>query len=151
MVSKNFVIQEFVDKDTFDKEGDKSIDLLDKRVIDIAQFLRDDIGLPITINNWHTGGQYHESGLRDFNTKTGAKNSAHKKGQAIDVKAKGYDGQKWYDYVVKNAKKLYDLGLRRIEDKSIATTWCHMDIKEHGIKNTITIINLTKVTETIKF
>ncbi len=150
-VSEHFVLQEFINPVTFEKEGEKSIDLIDKKLIDIAEFIRVDIGLPVTINNWHLDGEFKESGLRDKNTLTGAKKSAHKLGQAIDPKVKGYDGQKWYDYVVKNASKLYSLGLRRIEDKSIATTWCHMDTKEHNQKNTIQVVDLTKIVERIKF
>ncbi len=60
-------------------------------------------------------------------------------------------GNEWYEYVKKNAKKLYELGLRGIEDRKIATTWCHMDTKEHGEPNTIQIVDLTTVVERIKF
>ena len=150
-ISEHFDIREFVGPETFEKWGSKSIDLFDPKLIDIAEFLRTDIGKPVTINNWHIGGQYHESGLRSPETKTGAKLSAHKIGKAIDPKVKDYDGERWYAYVKSNAKKLYELGLRRIEDRKIATTWCHMDTKEHGEPNTIYIIDLTKVTEKIKF
>lgn len=151
MVSKHFTIQEFVYPEAYEKYGEKSIDLIDKRLIYIAEFLREDIGLPVTINDWHIGGQFHESGLRDPNTKTGSPLSAHKKGKAIDPKVKGWDGKMWYDYVRRNAAKLYALGLRRIEDRKIATTWCHMDTKEHEELNTIQIVDLKIVTERIKF
>ena len=148
--SEHFLIQEFINPETFNKEGEKSLELIDKRLIDIAEFIHNDLGKPVTINNWHVGGQYHESGLRDSNTGTGAKKSAHKEGKAIDVKVKGMGGEEWYEYVKKNAKALYDLGLRRIEDKSIATTWCHMDTKEHGIHNVIEVVDLKKVIEKIQ-
>lgn len=148
-VSEHFVIQEFVDKATFETEGENSVTFIDKNLINIAEFIRTDIGKPVTINDWHTGGQFKESGLRSANTSIGAKKSAHKLGKAIDVKVKDMGGKEWYDYVVKNAKKLYELGLRRIEDKSIATTWCHMDTKEHGKKGIIQVVDLTKVTEEI--
>jgi len=148
-VSEHFVIQEFVDQATFEAEGENSITFIDKNLINIAEFIRTDINKPVTINNWHTGGQFKESGLRNANTSTGAKKSAHKLGKAIDVKAKDMGGKEWYEYVVKNAKKLYELGLRRIEDKSIATTWCHMDTKEHGKNGIIQVVDLTKVTEEI--
>src|SRR3990167_1994095 len=149
-VSEHFVLQEFINPDDFEESKENSIDLIDHRLIDIAEFTRKDLGKPVTINNWHTGGKYKESGLRDPNTKTGSKKSAHKAGKAIDVKAKGFGGKEWYDWVKKNAKKLYDLGLRSIEDKKIATTWCHMDTKEHGEPNVIQIVDLTIITERIK-
>lgn len=150
MNSKYFIVQEFINPTTYERLGDDSINLIDSKLIDIAEFIREDIGLPITINNWHNGGQYEESGLRDKDSTTGAPKSTHKLGKGIDLKIKGYSGKEWYNYVKANSKQLYDLGLRRIEDKSIATTWCHMDTKEHGLKDTIQIIDKVKVTETIK-
>jgi len=145
-----FKVQEFINPTTYAREGDKSIELIDHKLIAIADFVREDTDLPVTINNWHEGGQYEESGLRDKDSKTGAPKSMHKLGKGMDLKIKGWDGQKWYDYVKLNSKKLYDLGLRRIEDKKISTTWCHMDTKEHGLKDTIQIVDKIKVTETIK-
>lgn len=147
--SKYFDIQEFIDPATYSEEGENSITFIDKKLIDIAEFVRETLGKPVTINNWHTGGQYKESGLRNKNTTTGAKRSAHKLGKGIDVKAKEMVGNEWYEFVKKHAKKLYDLGLRRIEDKTLATTWCHMDTKEHGKKGIIQVVDLTKVTEEI--
>ena len=149
MVSKHFTVEEFVNPEAFKEHGDDSIDLIDHKLIDIAEFIRNDLGKPVTINNWHTGGQYHESGLRDANTKTGSKKSAHKLGKAIDVKVAGMGGSEWYAYVIKNSKALYNLGLRRIEDKKLATTWCHMDTKEHGIPHVIEVVDLTSVVEKI--
>ena len=148
--SEHFVLQEFINPADFEQHKEDSIDLIDKKLIDIAEFIRIDTEKPVTINNWHTGGQYKESGLREANTTTGAPKSAHKVGKAIDVKIAGWNGMHWYEYVKKNAKQLYQLGVRRIEDKKIATTWCHIDTKEHGEPNVITIIDLTKVTERIK-
>lgn len=149
-ISEHFVIQEFVNPETYAEHKEDSIDFIDKKLIDIAEFVRVDLGVAVTINNWHTGGQFKESGLRDSNTKTGSKKSAHKSGKAIDVKVKGMTGNMWYEFVKRNAKNLYDLGLRRIEDKSLAISWCHMDTKEHGEPHVIQIVDLTEVTEKIK-
>lgn len=149
-VSTHFELEEFINPETFEKEGEKSLYLIDKKLIDIAEFIRIDTGKPVTINNWHIGGKFKESGLRDVNSKTGSPRSAHKSGRAIDVKIKGWTGEDWYEYVKKNSKRLYELGLRRIEDRKIATTWCHMDTKGHGEAAAIQIVDLTKVVERIK-
>lgn len=147
-VSQYFDLREFIDPVTYKARGDESIGLINKKLIAIADFIRVKLGKPVTINNWHTGGQYKESGLRNPNTKTGAKLSQHKLGNAIDCKANGYGGAEWYQFVKDNAKELYDLGVRRIEDKNIATTWLHIDCKEHG-KKCIQVVDLTKVIEEI--
>lgn len=150
MVSEHFDIREFVDPQTYKDRGEASIGLINKKLIDIAEFIRTKIEKSVTINNWHVGGQFKESGLRHPNTKTGAKLSQHKLGNAIDCKALGYSGNEWYDFVKANAKELFNLGVRRIEDKKLATTWLHIDCKEHG-KQCIQVVDLTKVIEEIKF
>lgn len=148
MVSQYFDLREFIDPVTYKARGDESIGLINKKLISIADFIRIKLGKPITINNWHTGGQYKESGLRNPNSKTGAKFSQHKLGFAIDCKASGFGGNEWYTFVKENAKELYNLGVRRIEDKNIAITWLHIDCKEHG-KKCIQVIDLVKVIEEI--
>ena len=55
-VSKDFVIEEFVPEEIYQQFGDKSIWFIDPKIIRIAQFFRDRYGLPITINDWHNGG-----------------------------------------------------------------------------------------------
>lgn len=147
--SKHFDLREFVDPETWRVRGVESKGLMNQRLFFIADFIREKVGQAVTINNWHLGGQFRESGLRNPNTSTGAKLSQHKLGNAIDVKSTGYDGRKWYDFVRANAKELYTLGVRRIEDKSLATTWLHIDCKEHG-KQCIQVVDLTKVVEEIK-
>lgn len=149
-ISEHFTLEEFINPTDFAEHKEKSIELIDPRLIQIADFIREKTGKPVTINDWHTGGQFKESGLRESNTTTGAKKSAHKIGKAIDVKVKGFGGKEWYEFVKKYAKELYQLGARRIEDKSLATSWLHIDTKEHGIPNVITVIDLTDVVEKIK-
>ena len=148
-ISKHFDLEEFIDPVTFEQEGEGSIAFIDRSLIDINEFIREESGLPIKINDWHKGGKFKESGLRDRNSTIGAKKSAHKLGKATDSKIKGWDGQDWYDFVKKHAKKLYELGLRQIEDKTLATTWGHLSTREHGKKGIIQVVDLTKVTEEI--
>lgn len=149
MISQHFDLREFIDPVTYKARGKDSIGLINRKLIDIAEFIRSKTGKPVTINNWHVGGVFKESGLRNPNTKTGAKLSQHKLGNAIDCKASGFTGVEWYEFVKENAKELYNLGARRIEDKNLATTWLHIDCKEHG-KKCIQVIDLVKVIEEIK-
>jgi hypothetical protein len=59
---------------------------LNARILEAADIVRGFYGVPVIINNWHNGGRFKESGLRDMNTTTGAKLSAHKFGLALDLK-----------------------------------------------------------------
>jgi len=125
-VSKSFFADEFLHP----KETD--ISKIDPKLIIIAQYIRDMLGKPVTINNYATGGQYKESGLRDINTTTGAKKSAHKIGKAIDIKVKGMTSREVYDWCLDNQMQLYALGVREIEHNGYTPTWTHISTRgEH--------------------
>jgi hypothetical protein len=102
---------------------------VDPKIVLIAQWVRDTIDKPVTINNYATGGKYKESGLRDINTKTGAKKSAHKEGKAIDIKVKGMTAKEVYEFCLKHSDTLYAMGVREIEDQRYTSTWCHLSTR----------------------
>lgn len=127
-VSKNFVLQEFIYPKIFEDEGVKCIRYIDERIVKAAQIIRDYVGVPVTINNWHTGGNFTMSGLRPFNSKVGAKMSQHKFGRAIDVKVQAMNGEEMRDVI----KKLFAIGslkglVTTIEDDT--DTWLHLDCR----------------------
>ena len=121
-VTKSFFVDEFVFPG-----GD--FNKVDPKLPVIAQWIRDTIGLPVTINNYATGGQYKESGLRDINTTTGAKKSAHKEGKAIDIKVKGMTSRQVYDWCMDRQIELYALGVREIEGNNYTPTWTHLSTR----------------------
>ena len=83
-VSKNFNLDEFVDPRFIQARGNKAIQLIDHRMITMAQFCRDWFDVPTFINGFCFGHQYTESGLRVSGTGTGATYSQHKYGRADD-------------------------------------------------------------------
>jgi len=148
-VSKNFYLDEFIDPVTYAEHGKDSIKFIDLRIVMIAQFLRDLTGRSVSVNTWWNGGHRKESGLRRSDTSTGAKLSMHKKGQAIDTQVSGMPPREVFNVVRDNAKQFFDLGLRRIEDLSLTTTWNHFDLRPHSKGRLIRIIDLRKETGTI--
>ena len=141
-VSDHFVLQEFIDPITYSELGEKAIDKIDRKLIDIAELLRELTGCPVIINNWHTHGQYKESGLRRLDSPTGAKKSAHKEGKAIDCKVVGMTISDVYMLVMQNEKKFYSLGVRQIENIAFTPSWVHIGTR--GVdneQNKIQIIN----------
>ena len=99
---------------------------VDPKIVIVAQWIRDQLGKPVTINNYATGGKYKESGLRDVNTTTGAKRSAHKEGKAIDIKVKGMTAKEVFDWCLDHQMELYAMGIREIEDNKFTPTWTHL-------------------------
>jgi len=122
-VSKSFYADEFLYPDETD------INKIDLRLIEVAQWLRDTLAKPITINNYATGGQYKESGLRSLTTTTGAKKSAHKEGKAIDIKVKGMTAKEVFDWCLDRQMELYAMGIREIEDNKYTPTWTHLSTR----------------------
>lgn len=125
----NFKLEELVDPRIHKRLGDKAWDLLNENALRSLQALREKFG-PIIVNNWHAGGQYSESGLREQGTKTGAPKSAHKRGEAFDCKPRNVSVREMYDYILAHPSE-FPL-IRRLE--SIEATrglWLHFDVVEH--------------------
>ena len=137
-VSNNFYLQEFVDEGTYKQWGDSSIWFVDPRIITLAQFIRERLGKPCTINNWHSGGQYQYSG---FDPPGGYRKatslSQHRFGRAIDLKVSGMEsnGAPELRADIQGHWDLYHkaTAITTIEDGNYAPTWCHIDIRTTGM------------------
>jgi len=138
--SEHFDIKELVDPETYRTRGDKSIELIDNRIIDCVELLRKITGRSIVINNWHSGGQYRESGLRQANTGTGARFSQHKFGRAMDLKVNGIDCEEVRNIIRLHWNEFKQLGLTTIEKDT--PTWVHIDCRFTG-KETLYEVALT--------
>lgn len=128
-ISLHFNLEEFIDPVTFSEKGADSIHCIDVKLIEIAELLRSITGHPVTINDWSTGGQYKESGLRRMDSPTGAKHSAHKEGKAIDCKVDGMSAPAVHALVLANESKFYDAGVRQMEDIAFSPTWTHLSTR----------------------
>jgi hypothetical protein len=130
MTSKHFIIQELVPKEIYDYLGaDKSSWLIDPRLWALIDFFRDYFGVAVTINDWHTGGKFNESGFRLNNSKTGAALSQHKFGRAADLKFDTHtDYEEIRKIVIANWDKFKEAGLTTIEAGT--PTWLHVDIRD---------------------
>lgn len=115
--------------DEFLHPGETDMNKMDVKIVLVAQWIRDTIGKPVTINNYATGGRYKERGLRDINSTTGAKKSAHKEGKAIDIKVKGMTAKEVWDWCMDNQMELYAMGVREIEHWENTPSWTHLSTR----------------------
>jgi len=142
-LTDNFYLDEFIDPVTYNKFGGRSVMFMRREIILATQWLRSTTGLSITVNNWASGGAYKESGLRNFNTSTGASYSAHKFGAAADLKIGDLTSFEMAEIIEKNWGELYEIGLRRIEDpeatKGKNRGWLHIDSYETQSKSLIIV------------
>ena len=131
-VTKDFILQEFVPKEIYDQFGDKSIWFIDPKMPIIVQAIRDILGCPITINNWHLGGHYNNSGYRTPKCTEGASLSQHRFGRAADLKPDGISIREAMDKVKANFPMLRAIGLTTIENIAFTKTWLHIDTRWTG-------------------
>jgi len=145
------------------EEGIDAVKRLDPKLYVIIDEFRNIVGKPVWINNWINGGDIDEAGWRDPKTTTGARMSRHKQiwvitvngvkikvGKATDLHVSKMSGKQLFDIVKANAKKFYDLGVRRVESPKLTPGWLHVDTDEHGQHNVILVIGLKDVESKIK-
>lgn len=140
-LTDNFYLDEFVCPGIYSQYGSRSVYFLDARIVTGMQFIREQIGKPIHINNWWDGGPLDERGLREFKTKTGAKFSQHKFGRAVDSNIVGTSVKDYFEFVMKHEKYLIENQLiTTIENISFTKTWLHCDCRYTGLDH-ILIVN----------
>jgi len=129
-VSENFSLWEFMHPDTYKAFGDKSIWFLDKRIIDLAQFMRGRFKASATINTWNSRGKLKARGFRPPTSRVGAKLSQHRFGRAIDINIAGTTSNELRDDIINNFSTYSKLGVTTIEAREFAPTWCHIDLRQ---------------------
>lgn len=135
---KYFTIHELADPSIIAEHGeDATWAMLDTSLLPALDWLRGIFG-PILIN----GGRFKESGLRRKDTSTGSPRSAHKNGQAYDLKPrrKGVTVQQMYAYVLANEAEAMRHGIIEVEDIRDTPTWFHISCRPHSLGNRIRIV-----------
>lgn len=126
---KHFILQELVGPEIFKARGERCWEMLSSGMLITSDALQEKFGT-IIVNDWHDGGPFHESGLRDWKTATGAEWSMHKLGRALDWKFKNVDPQEVSAYIIAHPEE-YSY-LTTLENAAITKTWLHGDDRNHN-------------------
>ena len=126
---KHFKVQELVSPDIFNQRGSKAIELLDPRLLETLDKLREELGRPITINNWLWGGNFKQRGLRDRSFYKSDKAyvdslSQHKYGRAVDFDVKGMSAPEVRKFIYKNREKFPFITFVETD-----INWVHIDCR----------------------
>jgi hypothetical protein len=138
--SPHFDVREMVDANTFKALGVNAAWLIDPKIVRVLDLLREKLGAPIFVNNWHTGGPFKSSGFRSMSDKTGAMFSQHRRGCAADVKASGKKPAELLFIINANFEEFKAAGLTTIEDINYTPTWLHLDCRPVQIENQFRIV-----------
>lgn len=129
-LQKNFNIRELVCPHCYAKFGELSWQFLSTELLYTLYQLRYEIfKQPIIINNWHSGGEYDERGLRCnmcnlVKSKKSIYLSAHVLGKAIDFNVRELTSEEMNQIIRCNSHKFkYPI---RLETNT--NGWCHIDV-----------------------
>lgn len=144
-VSKSFKLVEFIPPEVHITFGDNAVWFIDKKTVELAQFIRDYFSAPMTINNWHTGGQFKERGYRVPGSKTGQIFSQHKFGRAFDFNIKDLTANQVRAIILRDPEPFLKAGLTTIEDETYSPTWVHADIRWNFARKNILIVKPAEI------
>lgn len=139
-----FTIHELADPSIIAEHGEEDTwKMLDPKLFPALDWLREKFG-PLLIN----GRGYKESGLRRSDTKTGSPRSAHRAGQAYDIKplTKGLKVQTMYRFILDNQAEAMKHGITELEDIRDTTSnnqyggWLHISCRPTGLTDRIKVI-----------
>jgi len=130
-----FGLKELVCQHVFGKYNERAWMFLDPRLLVTIDSIRERIGKPVFVNNWDSGGEYSQRGLRCTNceivqsaTKNGALYmSAHLFGRAVDFDVQGLLAEEVRQWIIQ--KKPFWPYPIRLED---GVSWVHLDVYDEN-------------------
>lgn len=125
---KYFKLEELVYPEVFTSRGVRCWELLNAKLLITLDNLWQRFGA-LGVNSWNSGGALHESGLRPWNTLTGAVWSMHKYGCAADLHPKGISPLEMQREILAHPDAFPHLTC--MEDAAKTVTWLHVDVRNH--------------------
>ncbi len=144
-----FDIRELVSSSVFFKYGEDAWFIFDTNTLLCLLIIREGIGKPITINNWHTGGQFSQRGYRSniseiVESKRNLYVSGHMIGKAFDFDVKGMTADQVRTWI--HSKADFFPCKVRLENKNLLTSktinWVHFDICHYDRNPKVYLFNI---------
>ncbi len=118
-----FKAQELVPPSIYKQRGERSLSLIDDRVLITLDQLRRVLG-PCTVNDWCFGGRFEQSGLRTDECKAYSPTSQHTFGRAMDCKFRDHTAEEVRQFVI-NSKETFPF----ITFIEADVSWFHFDVR----------------------
>jgi hypothetical protein len=124
-----FAVHELVDRETYERMGDLALSLFRPCALEALDDLRKYFQCAITVNNWHSGGDFQWRGYRTLTeaTRLGAPNSRHAFGEAFDCDIHGVPAEEARKRILENQDNPL---LSKITRMEAGVTWLHFDVME---------------------
>jgi hypothetical protein len=149
-VKEYFSASEFVDKTVYSKYGDNAFKFIDTDLLHCILIVREELGKPMTINNWKSGGKFSQRGLRTNISNIVKKKSdayklylsAHLFGKAVDFDVKGMDAEEVRMWIKDNAQ-LFPCKVRLEHNmKGTPINWVHLDTIDEDKNPSVYLFNV---------
>jgi len=126
-VSDHFDLRELVSPEIYNRTNilDRAFDFINVNAPGTLEYIRSIFG-SVTINTWHVGGNYKNSGLRSPDSSVGSKYSSHRFGCGFDLKFADSTPIDVYNYILSTPESFPFI--RRMEDANKTVTWLHIEI-----------------------
>jgi len=122
---EHFIIEELVDPATHAKRGDRAWQLLDERMLETLDRLREKYG-SMTVNNWKWGGDRKWSGLRTKDSPWFSTYSQHSFGRAADCLFKETTAEQVRQDMLANPDEhTFEL----VGSIELDVSWLHFDVR----------------------
>lgn len=118
-----FKTQELVPEDIYNLRKERSLELIDDRVLITLDNLRLIFGV-CTVNDWLWNGQFSQRGLRTPDSDEYSATSQHSFGRAIDCHFRDCEAQEVRDFIINNREKF--IYITFLEDD---VSWLHFDVR----------------------
>lgn len=139
MLTEHFDLRELVHPGIYNKVGDRCADFLNPNLAPTLELIKVNFSEFITVNNWHIGGKFESSGLRDWHDPVGAGYSPHYYGTAADCKFRLHTPTQIYHMILNN-QGIYPY-IVRMESAEHTVTWLHIEVSSKPRVGDIIIFN----------
>jgi hypothetical protein len=129
-----FNIKELVPEHIYNKYKEKAWQFFDINVLITLDALRRRFG-PLIVNNWASGGEFSERGLRSLDYGGIFNRSLHKHGKAIDLHSNKYTAEEMRSYIIDNPKEF-----EHIKCLEMGVNWLHFDTRNRRAEDGIFLV-----------
>ena len=134
-VSKNFILQELVPVEVYERFGDSALWFLDANTIKVLQELRERYGSCL-VNDKYRGGNLNYRGFRQLACTVGGTYSQHRYGRAFDCNFKNATAEEVRKDILANESYWRELGMSCFEDN---VSWFHFDTRLSNKENILIV------------
>lgn len=145
-----FSASEFVDSTVYKNYKENSFKFIDTDLLHCILIIREELGKPMTINNWKSGGKFSQRGLRTNISSIVKKKSqagrlylsAHLFGRAVDFDVKGMSAEEVRMWI-KDNPSLFPCKIRlEHKMKGNPINWVHLDTIDEDKNSKVYLFNV---------